>query len=273
MGAFIALACILGVGTIANPPEKLVRAEAFELVDANGETRGRWHMDAEQPVLLFQRSSKPEVMLGIDEEGGFLNLVAAEGGGLTSLGIDKDGGRFAIGNTEGVVTLLVDNDDDGGRISIVAKKGNGGTIFNVNEDGEGSALFFSSNDKPLVVISPDEEGGQVLALSRRNDGKARMACFAEGGSFDLAGNDGETKVVLGAAKSGGLVSVFNPQQKLVGIMASDEVGNGFVATFDMEGDETDVMPKPAKGNAEFTRTLELLLQPARANLWVKPELR
>lgn len=273
MGAFIALACILGAGTLANAPEKLVRAEAFELVDTKGETRGRWQLDDERPVLLFRQNSEHGVVLGVDEEGGFLNLIAKEGEGFTMLGVDGDGGRLAIANTDGFLTLLVDNDDNGGRIGIVGKKGNGGTILNVSKAGDGSAIFIGSNDKPAVVIEPDEDGGQVLVLSRENDARARMACFPEGGTFDLASNNGETKVVLGAGKSGGFASVFNPQQKLVGIMASDDEGNGFVATFDMEGDETDVMPKPVKANAGVTSALQLLLQPVRANLWVKPDVR
>jgi hypothetical protein len=178
------LAGFLG-GRLAAPPVKekpaaaVIRAESFQLTDANGLTRGRFEVDPQGVARLV--------------------LGGQDGAPLASLATDPQGGAtLQMGNGKGQSTVMLKTEPQGSQTIALFQEGIPRVALELQKNGDPSINLYDKG-KRLIALGLTGQGDPHLTFFEDNRKMALELLSKKNGdrSLTLDGKDGVPRIVLG----------------------------------------------------------------------------
>jgi len=212
------LAGFLG-GRLATPPvpaaPAVIRAEHFQLVDRDGQLRGRLGLDDQgvARLTLFGRdAAAPQVSLAADLQGGArLELGDAQHQSAMVLQTEPQGSRNIALYQAGNLRLGLEVKQDGEPAVNFYDKGSRLITLGLTHQGDPHLVFYGEGQKDALDLIARKNGDRSLTLNGRNgtprlvlglkdDKKAALGLFDRRGKTRVALMDEPSLILLKEGK-------------------------------------------------------------------------
>lgn len=246
------LACVAAIGLVAvmtRGQENAasagpVRATSFDLVDADGQLRGRWTTGegATNLMSFFDDKRRPRFACGINPEGGAnLLLMDVAGNVRTLVAVSEDGASTvtllnASGAPAGSWTA-----EATGRVTLEQFDTNGTMRqqLAVNASGSAGHVIFDRQQRPATIHQIADDGSPGLVLYSPQSEAIRLAAYVNGQTglpmLTLNRADESALATLAEAAGGGALMLNDRNGRQRGVFGIDPAGEAGVLISDGSG--------------------------------------
>lgn len=241
MGLGLAIERTNATAITQSPVQKEIRANAFLLLDADGNPRAILGVDKDGPMLsmkdekgklrailgmdkgrsgLFLNDEKgnPRAALAVHKDGSLLGLNDEKGTPRASLGVDKDGSMLGINDEKGNPRAALAVFKDGPLLGLNDEKGTRRASLTVIED-EPKLSLNDQRGKRRAILGVDKDGPELFLNDENGKPRAALAVFENGPGLGLSDDKGTIRALLNVFKDRIGLGLFDENSKRLAEMA------------------------------------------------------